>query len=543
VLRLPRSICALVCASPFVLAAPAIAQVVPIQPLTQEELESQDTPEASGRDCRIYSLSLAGSLSQNENLGFNKRPGPDGDDPNRGRIFGKLTIDFPDPSAIPVVAGPYGDASAKYVAAKAAGDTNGQEAARAAMDFEIEVLTRRLVDAREASESEASVTEARLQAAIADYERVTRASPRAWQPTGFCEGTFEPFQPSVELPDFAMEILGFHNAARAAVRAPPLAWDFVKAGFAGDWAIHMADTGEFEHSPREGRGADRENIAMGPLGSTWDVPLGLWLGEEEDFMPGIFPDVSLSWNVDGVLHYTQMIWFGTVAIGCGKAEGHGSAWFVCRYSPGGNRDGEWVGLVPITVVPFDQDSVQLSDAAYTALDEAITNYKAIGYASVDFHGASPGVASGRTEVIEDYLTSHGVPPDALASGKVIITNLDPPPPPPLPPSVEPSPFIVYFDWDKDEITPQTAAILDNAAAAYQQTGKATIVLAGHADRSGNASYDAGLAQRRANNVRSYLAGRGVPDSIITTSAFGEAPGEAAGGQRSVQISFGPGSGW
>jgi outer membrane protein OmpA-like peptidoglycan-associated protein len=128
----------------------------------------------------------------------------------------------------------------------------------------------------------------------------------------------------------------------------------------------------------------------------------------------------------------------------------------------------------------------------------------------------------------------------------------PPPPepaPPQPPVVTPGPFIVFFDWDRSDITPQAAAILDNAAAAYQQTGSAQVVLAGHADKSGSASYNVGLSQRRADAVRSYLAGRGIPDGALSTEAFGEsrplvetADGVREPQNRRVEITFGPGSG-
>ena len=109
---------------------------------------------------------------------------------------------------------------------------------------------------------------------------------------------------------------------------------------------------------------------------------------------------------------------------------------------------------------------------------------------------------------------------------------------------------MFFDWDKDEITPAAAAILDNAAAGYQQVGSASVVLAGHADRSGSDEYNVGLSQRRANNVRAYLAGRGVPDAAITSEAYGEsrplvdtADGVREPQNRRVEITFGPGSGW
>jgi outer membrane protein OmpA-like peptidoglycan-associated protein len=109
---------------------------------------------------------------------------------------------------------------------------------------------------------------------------------------------------------------------------------------------------------------------------------------------------------------------------------------------------------------------------------------------------------------------------------------------------------VFFDWDMDEITPQAAAILDNAAAAYASTGMARVVLAGHADRSGAADYNVGLSQRRANNVATYLEGRGVPRGSISTEAFGEsrplvetADGVREPQNRRVEITMGPGSGW
>jgi len=130
----------------------------------------------------------------------------------------------------------------------------------------------------------------------------------------------------------------------------------------------------------------------------------------------------------------------------------------------------------------------------------------------------------------------------------------PPPPPPPPPVVQPvacnkGPYIVFFEWDKDDITPEAATILNNAVSAYANCGAASVMLAGHADRSGTATYNVGLSQRRAANVRSYLAGRGIPDGRITTEAFGEsqprvptADGVRELQNRRVEVTYGPGSG-
>ena len=126
---------------------------------------------------------------------------------------------------------------------------------------------------------------------------------------------------------------------------------------------------------------------------------------------------------------------------------------------------------------------------------------------------------------------------------------EPAPPPPPPPVATPGPFIVFFDWNKSDVTPEAASILDNAAAAYQQTGQASITLAGHADKSGSAQYNVGLSQRRADAAKAYLAGKGVPETAISTEAFGEsrplvetADGVREPQNRRVEINFGPGAG-
>ena len=125
----------------------------------------------------------------------------------------------------------------------------------------------------------------------------------------------------------------------------------------------------------------------------------------------------------------------------------------------------------------------------------------------------------------------------------------PPPPPPPPPVVtcNSGPYIVFFDWDKSNLRPDAAGVLDNAVAQYANCGNAKVMLAGHADKSGTATYNVGLSQRRNSTVRSYLESKGV--SSITTEAFGEtaplvqtADGEREPQNRRVEVSYGPGSG-
>lgn len=131
----------------------------------------------------------------------------------------------------------------------------------------------------------------------------------------------------------------------------------------------------------------------------------------------------------------------------------------------------------------------------------------------------------------------------------------PPPPrpvaPPPPPQVacNTGPYIVFFDFDRSDVTPEAAGILNNAATAYANCGTARVMLAGHTDRAGSTQYNSALAERRNEAVRSYLTSRGVPTGQVSAQAFGEsqprvptADGVREAQNRRVEVTYGPGSG-
>lgn len=126
-----------------------------------------------------------------------------------------------------------------------------------------------------------------------------------------------------------------------------------------------------------------------------------------------------------------------------------------------------------------------------------------------------------------------------------------PPPPPAaePPVCSPGPFIVFFEWDKSDITPEAASILDNAVTQYQSCGNAQVMVAGFTDTSGSAQYNVGLSQRRADAVKAYLTSHAIPDGVVSTQAYGEtrlrvqtADGVREVQNRRVEITYGPGAG-
>jgi OOP family OmpA-OmpF porin len=111
---------------------------------------------------------------------------------------------------------------------------------------------------------------------------------------------------------------------------------------------------------------------------------------------------------------------------------------------------------------------------------------------------------------------------------------EPPPPPPAPPPAPraapppPAPVEekivlrgVNFDFDKSDIRPDAAVILDEAASILNANPGSSVNVTGHTDSVGTDEYNQGLSERRAMSVRDYLVGKGVDGSRLTSSGAGE----------------------
>jgi outer membrane protein OmpA-like peptidoglycan-associated protein len=101
----------------------------------------------------------------------------------------------------------------------------------------------------------------------------------------------------------------------------------------------------------------------------------------------------------------------------------------------------------------------------------------------------------------------------------------PAPPPPAPPAPPPPPvhqvFLVFFDWDKYNITPEGQRIIALAADHYKAGGRVQITVTGYTDTSGSAGYNQRLSERRANAVAAALERLGVPRSDMVVSGRGQ----------------------
>jgi OOP family OmpA-OmpF porin len=103
-------------------------------------------------------------------------------------------------------------------------------------------------------------------------------------------------------------------------------------------------------------------------------------------------------------------------------------------------------------------------------------------------------------------------------------------------------YLVFFDWDRADLTDRARQIIAEAASATTKVQVTRIEVSGHTDSSGKAAYNQGLSVRRAQTVKTELVRLGVPAASIVTEGFGQtrplvatAPGVREPQNRRVEI--------
>ena len=170
-------------------------------------------------------------------------------------------------------------------------------------------------------------------------------------------------------------------------------------------------------------------------------------------------------------------------------------------------------------------------------------YQAIGGLSYDLGAAAPGLsltAEYRYYGTLDPSFETRAPAGAAPLGSIKLSNANhagllgvryafntprpapvvAAPPAPPPPAVART-YLVFFDWDKADLTDRARQIITEAAGASRRVTTTKIEVAGHADRSGTPQYNQRLSERRAQAVAAELVRQGVARNDIAITAFGE----------------------
>jgi hypothetical protein len=90
-----------------------------------------------------------------------------------------------------------------------------------------------------------------------------------------------------------------------------------------------------------------------------------------------------------------------------------------------------------------------------------------------------------------------------------------------PQTVQAPSFMVFFDWDRSDLSAQAVDTIRQAAAAYKSNSGARVTAIGHTDTSGPNDYNMALSLRRANTVKAALVREGVPAAAIDATGKGE----------------------
>ena len=113
--------------------------------------------------------------------------------------------------------------------------------------------------------------------------------------------------------------------------------------------------------------------------------------------------------------------------------------------------------------------------------------------------------------------------DVEAAQVAQVTESTATPPAPTPPATPtpPETYMVFFDFDKSEVTQEARRILESVEADTKGAAISRIVAVGHADTSGGDAYNLALSRRRAEAVAGSLRGLDVRADTIETEARGE----------------------
>jgi len=134
-------------------------------------------------------------------------------------------------------------------------------------------------------------------------------------------------------------------------------------------------------------------------------------------------------------------------------------------------------------------------------------------------GAPPVVGAGNFDLRNQY--SH-----SLLLGVRYAFNVAPPPAPAPAPVAAPAPaparsYLIFFDWDRADLTDRGRQIVREAAENSTRVQYTRIEVNGYTDTSGSPEYNQRLSVRRAQTVTAELVRDGVPRDAISVQGFGE----------------------
>jgi OOP family OmpA-OmpF porin len=177
------------------------------------------------------------------------------------------------------------------------------------------------------------------------------------------------------------------------------------------------------------------------------------------------------------------------------------------------------------IVMFSDGLPQDEPAAMVAAKWVVDDYKGkVCFHTVHIGGPEDGkrflkaiadlTDCGSTRVLADVWSPAGMsklahdvfagpaPPDDPCAGRIVLRGVE-------------------FEFDKANLTPDSAVILDVAMEELKRCPKVPMSIEGHTDARGSDSYNQSLGQRRADSVKSYFVSKGLRGGRFRTRSYGE----------------------
>lgn len=189
-----------------------------------------------------------------------------------------------------------------------------------------------------------------------------------------------------------------------------------------------------------------------------------------------------------------------------------------------NSSGRGIGLQGIAGVAYQMDDNWTSTLEYRYYNLQGAEVNVVGANSVDADYDSHSIMVGLryTFGAEKKPMAQAAPAPAPAPQPVAQKQPEPKPAPaPVAPPAVARNYIVFFDWNKDDISFEALAILKSAAENARKGNISRIQATGHADSSGTRAYNKKLSEKRARAVQETLNSLGIATNEITVDAKGE----------------------
>lgn len=180
--------------------------------------------------------------------------------------------------------------------------------------------------------------------------------------------------------------------------------------------------------------------------------------------------------------------------------------------------------------PVQGDHVSLAFQAIAGLSYQMTswldivlNYRYLYVTDLEFSdpgAVPPAINHLDTEDLQKHTLTMGFRFGSHKADAPQVVRSAPPPPPP-PAAQVARQYVIYFAFNKCNITAEADAVLSEAASATRTLGAVAVKIVGHTDTVGSLSANQKLSDCRANAAKSNLVSKGVSSGSIQAYGVGE----------------------